>query len=136
MKYFLLIIMLPLVIASMVQAADNSNKGNYKIGASSEDEPCTCVFNNTRMWNPEKILWNGEEWYCSKYNDDGTCDSVALLNSTDSIQNPCLKQTTPIYCVFNLTNAPKSIQTEDGTWTCSEYNDDQKCTKAKKTTSN
>ena len=24
----------------------------------ADDVPCTCVFNQNRAWNPEKVLWN------------------------------------------------------------------------------
>lgn len=53
-----------------------SAKSTSKIGTSEDDAPCNCVFNKNRMWNPEKIVWNNEEWQCALYKDDGTCESV------------------------------------------------------------
>lgn len=54
-------------------------KGPAKIGSNPDDEPCTCVFNKNRMWNPEKIVWNNEEWKCANYNTDGTCSEVTTI---------------------------------------------------------
>jgi len=40
------------------------------------DVPCTCIFNQNRLWNPEKIRWHGVFWECANYRDDGTCSQV------------------------------------------------------------
>ncbi len=136
MKNTILFAIMVLIFTSSAQANDSSKKSSRKVGDTFDDEPCTCVFNNTRMWNPEKILWNGEEWHCSKYNEDGTCDSVGLVNPNQTNMDPCSKQTTPLYCVFNLQNAPKSIEINDDIWQCSKYDDDQKCTEVTKTSIN
>lgn len=130
MKDTILFAIMVLIFVRSAQANNNSEKGNYKLGERPDDEPCTCVFNNNRMWNPEKILWNGEEWHCSKYNEDGTCDSVGLVNPNKTETDPCSKEATPLYCVFNLENAPKSIKIDDDIWKCSKYDSNQKCTKA------
>jgi predicted Holliday junction resolvase-like endonuclease len=53
-----------------------SAKSTSKIGTSEDDVPCNCVFNKNRMWNPEKIVWNNEEWQCAHYKEDGTCERV------------------------------------------------------------
>jgi hypothetical protein len=54
-------------------------KQSYKIGTQIDDEPCTCVFNKNRMWNPETIIWNNEEWKCAIYKTDGTCSKVSIV---------------------------------------------------------
>ncbi|KLN66439.1 hypothetical protein [Vibrio sp. VPAP30] len=112
--------------------ADSERKVSRKMGETPDDIPCTCVFNKNRMWNPEKIVWNNEEWHCSKYNDDGTCESVALLNSKQTEIDPCSNNTSPLYCVFNLNQAPKFIEIEGYTWKCAIYDNNGKCIEAKK----
>lgn len=53
--------------------------GSAKIGSNPDDEPCTCVFNKNRMWNPDKIVWNNEEWVCTNYTTDGLCSEVSKV---------------------------------------------------------
>ncbi|RTR39685.1 hypothetical protein EKG38_07750 [Shewanella canadensis] len=50
-----------------------------KIGEDTDDEPCTCVFNKNRKWNPEKVIWNDHFWECAKWKDDGTCAEVQII---------------------------------------------------------
>lgn len=51
-----------------------------KIGSQPDDEPCTCVFNKNREWNPEKIIWNNRFWKCAHYKVDGTCSEVEMFD--------------------------------------------------------
>lgn len=132
MKHTILVTLLSLIFVSFAQAGDLSKKQSRKIGDVIDDEPCTCVFNTNRMWNPEKILWNGEEWYCSTYNADGTCGAVALVGPDKMNQDPCTKQMAPLYCVFNLEDAPKFIEIDGDVWECTGYDGGQQCTNATK----
>ena len=50
-----------------------------KLGKDADDIPCTCVFNTTRPWNPEKIIWKEQFWECAEYKADGTCLSVRVV---------------------------------------------------------
>ncbi|MGF1765435.1 hypothetical protein [Aliivibrio kagoshimensis] len=59
--------------------APKEKKQSAKIGTQTDDEPCTCVFNKNRMWNPEKVLWKEQYWKCSIYKDDGTCSEVSII---------------------------------------------------------
>ncbi|MCK6264714.1 hypothetical protein KP803_15650 [Vibrio sp. ZSDE26] len=131
MKHSALITLL-LLITTSIALANTDSKTSRKIGTATDDKPCTCVFNKNRMWNPEKIVWNNEEWHCSEYKEDGTCASVATLSSGQSKQNPCSKQTVPLYCAFNLDNAPKYIEIENDTWQCTAYDEVGKCIKSGK----
>ncbi|MFT6984857.1 MAG: hypothetical protein ACJAT7_000658 [Psychromonas sp.] len=54
-------------------------KTSIKTAEKADEDPCTCVFNKNRMWNPEKIIWNNEEWECANYKDDGTCSAVQIV---------------------------------------------------------
>lgn len=56
-------------------------KNSSKIGEKSDAIPCTCVFNNKRMWNPEKIIWKDEWWTCAHYNKDGTCEKAEKVKA-------------------------------------------------------
>ncbi|MCL1098646.1 hypothetical protein [Shewanella gelidii] len=49
------------------------------IGAEPDEEPCTCVFNSNRKYNPEKVLWNNAYWICEIYKTDGTCSAVKKI---------------------------------------------------------
>lgn len=55
---------------------------NKTIAEKADEEPCTCVFNQNRQWNPENVMWNGKYWECSIYNSDGTCGEVQVLERT------------------------------------------------------
>ncbi|CAG35130.1 hypothetical protein [Desulfotalea psychrophila] len=66
------------VLASTVAMASDK-QGTSKVGGPSDEEPCTCVFNNNRQWNPEKVLWNNAYWKCSNYKNDGTCSEVKKI---------------------------------------------------------
>ncbi|NOI13292.1 hypothetical protein [Vibrio hepatarius] len=57
-----------------------------KVGERTGDKPCTCVFNNKRMWNPEKILWDNKFYKCGHYLEDGTCEYVEEMKDV-SIKN-------------------------------------------------
>jgi hypothetical protein len=127
MKTITLFILL-LFISVPSAYSDTEKKVSRKISESYDEEPCTCVFNKNRMWNPESIVWNNEEWRCSEYNEDGTCGAVARI--TLSRQDPCKSHSVPMYCVFNLDNAPKTIEFGDTTWTCTKRNAANKCTQA------
>lgn len=47
----------------------------------NDDTPCTCVFNNKRAWNPDKITWKGEPWECAQWNSNGTCAKVQKIEA-------------------------------------------------------
>ncbi len=48
--------------------------------AASDDAPCTCVFDQTRMWVPEKIYWKDRVWKCAHYDEDGIyCKAVVEI---------------------------------------------------------
>ncbi|MCG9783738.1 hypothetical protein L1D52_15410 [Vibrio brasiliensis] len=131
MKYATIIATAALIFSSTV-IASNEKKGTFKIGDNADDIPCTCVFNKNRMWNPETIMWNNEEWYCSNYNEDGTCASVALVNPT-KLEATCDKDAIPLYCIFNVENAPKTVIIEGESWKCGARNQlDNMCIKAVK----
>ncbi|MCZ4336401.1 hypothetical protein [Shewanella colwelliana] len=42
--------------------------------------PCACVFDKNRMYNPDKIVWHGEDWECAVYKDDGHCEKVQKIH--------------------------------------------------------
>lgn len=131
MKYATIIATAALIFSSTV-IASNEKKGTFKIGDNADDIPCTCVFNKNRMWNPETIMWNNEEWYCSNYSEDGTCASVALVNPT-KLEATCDKDAIPLYCIFNVENAPKTVIIEGESWKCGARNQlDNMCIKAVK----
>ncbi|KOO01842.1 hypothetical protein [Vibrio nereis] len=131
MKYATIIATAALIFSS-IACASNEKKGTFKIGDNVDDVPCTCVFNKNRMWNPETIMWNNEEWYCSNYNEDGTCASVALVNPT-KLEAICDSDTVPLHCIFNLENAPKTVTIEGNSWECGARNQlDNMCIKAVK----
>jgi hypothetical protein len=47
---------------------------------ASDDAPCTCVFDRTRMWVPETFSWKDRVWKCSSYDDDGIyCTGVVEI---------------------------------------------------------
>ena len=76
-KIILSLVVLCIFASTAAMAADKSV--SRKIGDKDDDVPCTCVFNKNRMWNPEKIVWNDEEWECANYKDDGTCSEVQKI---------------------------------------------------------
>ena len=48
--------------------------------AASDDAPCTCVFDQTRMWVPEKIYWKDRAWKCARYDEEGVyCKAVVEI---------------------------------------------------------
>ncbi len=55
------------------------NGGSSKLSNKEDKEPCTCVFNKNRAWNPEKVMWNDHFWKCTSYKDDGTCSAVGII---------------------------------------------------------
>jgi hypothetical protein len=64
------------VLSSSAVMADKDKKVSTKFGESPDDIPCKCIFNQNRMWNPERIIWHNEEWECKEYKEDGTCAEV------------------------------------------------------------
>ncbi len=69
------------VLASSVATAADTKKTSRKVGEKTGDTPCTCVFNNKRMWNPEKILWDNKFFKCGHYLDDGSCEYVEEMKN-------------------------------------------------------
>lgn len=70
MKICRFLFVLVSICANFIVMADD------QIAKASDEEPCTCVFNKNRMWNPEQIMWNNAPWKCTDYKDDGTCNEV------------------------------------------------------------
>ncbi len=62
------------------EAELRSLKQQLKDAKKKLEDPCTCVFNKNRMWNPEKVLWNDVYWICSTYKDNGECSEVKKIN--------------------------------------------------------
>ncbi|WP_354625344.1 hypothetical protein [Psychromonas sp. MME2] len=104
-----------------------ANAKDKNMVGKTGDVPCPCVFNKNRAWNPDKIVWNNQEWFCSKYNEDGLCDSVAVINYTDKKPNECDNDTVPLRCLFDLKKAPKAIKINGSTWACLAYDINNKC---------
>lgn len=59
-----------------LEKAKGLQKTSRKIGDQLSDTPCACVFNNKKMWNPEKILWKDKFFECGHYLEDGRCEYV------------------------------------------------------------
>lgn len=120
----LLITIFCLFSSSLVLAKDK--KISSKIGEKIDDVPCTCVFNKNRMWNPEKIVWNNEEWECTTYKEDGTCAAVGIVMNQPI--DPCAKEDILLKCVFNNTKSSRlTINVNGEVWECIRYNDAGMC---------
>lgn len=52
------------------------------LGPESDDVPCTCVFNETRAWNPKRIIWKERFWECVHYKEDGICTKVSEVEGS------------------------------------------------------
>lgn len=76
-------IVLTALYCPAVMANDNNT-------TQTDKQPCTCVFNMNRAWNPEKIIWENEAWKCTIYKDDGTCSEVQKVASLDDDNNAFL----------------------------------------------
>ena len=79
MKKFGLSLFTLCVLASSAAFAEKNKDVSSRIGERADKVPCTCVFNNKRKWNPEKVMWNNAYWKCSIYKDDGTCSEVQKI---------------------------------------------------------
>lgn len=47
-----------------------------RIGESTEDLPCKCIFDRNRRFNPEKIVWKNAVYKCAVYLENGACNRV------------------------------------------------------------
>ncbi|BDY04487.1 hypothetical protein [Ferrimonas sp. YFM] len=121
------------------KASKTSKRGNYKI-ENPDDTPCACVFNNKRMWNPEKIIWNDQYWRCVHYRDDGTCSGVEvippkeleLMKQAEEAKKAkeLASQDKPIPAVFHKKNrmwTPEKVRFKEKEWQCASYSDDGLC---------
>lgn len=50
-----------------------------KPASFDDDIPSTAVFNRTREWNKERIIWKDKFWECAEYRDNGTCKRVQVV---------------------------------------------------------
>ncbi|WP_157509115.1 hypothetical protein [Ferrimonas futtsuensis] len=118
---------------------ETSKRGNYKI-ENPDDAPCACVFNNKRMWNPEKIIWNDQYWRCVHYREDGTCSGVEVIPPKELEQmelkeqarkaKELASQDKPIPGVFHKKNriwTPEKVRFKEKEWQCSSYSEDGLC---------
>lgn len=128
-----------ILLNGLLKPKDKAPKKSRKIGEPS-DTPCACVFNNKRMWNPEKVLWNDQHWRCTHYRDDGTCSGVEVIPPKELEQmelkeqarkaKELASQDKPIPGVFHKKNrmwTPEKVRFNDKEWQCSSYSEDGLC---------
>ena len=66
---------------SELERLQKSKRKSRKIGDKLPATPTAAVFNNKRMWNPEKILWNNKYFKCGHYLADGSCEYVVEMKN-------------------------------------------------------
>ncbi|MCL2912094.1 hypothetical protein [Shewanella aquimarina] len=66
---------------SELERLQKSKATNKKTGDEKSDTPPTSVFNNKRMWNPEKIFWENKFFKCGNYLADGRCEYVVEMKN-------------------------------------------------------
>lgn len=69
--------------AELDKLTESKKPTSRKIGAKTDELPSPLVFNNKRVWNPEKILWNNKFFKCGKYLDDGSCEFVREMTQAE-----------------------------------------------------
>jgi len=67
--------------------AKKPKQTSRKISEIMSEQPCACVFNNTNMWNPEKILWKDQYFVCGHYLEDGRCEYVKPMEAATTENN-------------------------------------------------
>lgn len=66
---------------SELERVQKSTETSRKISDKISDLPCIALFNNKRMWNPEKILYENKFFKCGNYLDDGSCEYLVEMKN-------------------------------------------------------
>jgi hypothetical protein len=125
----ILIVLLGVFASSVFAASSASNSSSDVDGKVAPDAPCTAVFDKTRMWVPEKIVWKNKKWKCAKYDkDDIYCQKVIEIKeeSPSSDVDEKVDPDTPTTGIFDRTRmwVPEKIAWKNKKWKCDKYDED------------